>query len=78
MIENIKNGNIVLIALFITAIFSLLFVGNKLKKHTDIVIVTDTEEFIVDDYYQDLGKNCIYFTHDGDEKTICGNYEIIK
>jgi hypothetical protein len=78
MIKNLRNGNIVFIVLFITAMFSLLFIGNNLKTHTDIVIVTATEEFIVDDYYQDLDKNCVYFTHDGDEKTICGNYEIIK
>jgi hypothetical protein len=78
MIKNLRNGNIVFIVLFITAMFSLLFIGNNLKTHTDIVIVTATEEFIVDDYYQDLDKNCVYFIHDGDEKTICGNYEIIK
>lgn len=78
MIEKLRNGNIVFIVLFIIAMSSLLLVADKLKRHNDIIIKTDTEEFIVGDYNIDMNKECIYFTYDGHVRTICGDYEIIE
>jgi len=78
MIENLRNGNIIGLVLGIIAIASLLLVSDKLKRHGDIIIKTETEEFIVDDYNQDNNKECIYFTYEGHVRTICGNYEIIE
>ena len=78
MIENLRNGNVIAVVLFIIAISSLLLVADKLKRHNDIIIKTDTEEFIVDDYNIDMNKECIYFTYDGHVRTICGDYEIIE
>ena len=78
MIENLRNGNIIVVVLFIIAMSSLLLVANKLKRHNDIIIKTDTEEFIVDDYNLDEKKECVYFVYDGHVRTICGDYEIIE
>jgi hypothetical protein len=45
--------------------------------HKDIVIKTNTEEFIINEYdIEDDG--CIYFDYDGEEKMICEGYEIIE
>lgn len=79
MIDNLRNGNIVImISIVSIAIFSIILLANKSNTHTDYVIKTATEEFIVDDYSVSNDKQCVYFTYDGHERTICGNYEIIE
>ncbi len=75
MIEKFISNKLLTILFCIIGVSILIFVIRNKTTHTDIVIKTDTEEFIINDYY--LDKNCIYFVHDGDDKTICGNYEII-
>jgi hypothetical protein len=75
MIGKDMNNKLLTILFCIIGVSILIFVIRNKTTHTDIVIKTDTEEFIINDYY--LDKNCIYFVHDGDDKTICGNYEII-
>jgi len=75
MIEKFISNKLLTILISIIGVSILIFVIRNKTTHTDIVIKTDTEEFIINDYY--LDKNCIYFVHDGDDKTICGNYEII-
>ena len=54
----------------------LISIVSKSQRQNDIVIKTATQEFIVDDYYQD--DNCIEFNYGGELRTICGDYEIIE
>ncbi len=78
MIDNLRNGNIVMISIVIIAIFTVVLLANKNNTHTDCVIKTATEEFIVNGYSISNDKQCVYFTYDGHERTVCGNYEIIE
>jgi hypothetical protein len=78
MIENLRNGNFVLIAIIFVAILMVVFSIKSHTTHTDIVIKTDTEEFVVDDYTIEMNRGCIYFTYDGRRRIICGDYEIIE
>ena len=71
-----NSRKIVIIVMFVIAILMLLTIVSKSHRHSDIVIKTATQEFIVDDYYQD--DNCIEFNYGGELRTICGDYEIIE
>ena len=78
MLENLRNGSIFFIVFFMIGMCSVVLAVKRTQRHSDILIITENEEFVVDDYNQDMNKECIYFTHEGHVKTICGNYEIIK
>lgn len=73
-----RTGKIIFFIIFLMAIGMVCFVVKNKTTTTDIVIKTDTEEFVVDDYEIDMDKECVYFTYDGHVRTICGNYEIIE
>lgn len=78
MIEKLRNGNIVSITLFTVVMLTLMFIIKNITTHKDIVIVTATEEFIVDSYNLDEKKECVYFVYGDNVKTICGDFEIIE
>ena len=63
--------------IILATIFFILIVIVKTKDtHKDIVIKTNTEEFIIDGYeLEDDG--CVYFDFEDEEKMICEGYEII-
>lgn len=64
--------------IILATIFFILIVIVKTKDtHKDIVIKTNTEEFIIYGYELEDG-GCIYFDYDGEEKMICEGYEIIE
>lgn len=71
-----RVGKIVFVTLFVLAMVMLVVNVKNLQRHHDIVIKTETQEFIVDDYHID--DNCIEFNYGGEFRTICGNYEIIE
>jgi hypothetical protein len=71
-----RNGRIVFVVIFMITIVVLISIVSKSQRQNDIVIKTATQEFIVDDYYQD--DNCIEFNYGGELRTICGDYEIIE
>ena len=73
---NFKNLIVAIIILISMSMFVLSIINRF--RHNDIVIKTETEEFIVSEYNIDSGDNCVYFTYNGHVKTICGNYEIIE
>jgi hypothetical protein len=64
--------------IILATIFFILIVIVKTKDmHKDIVIKTNTEEFIIDGYeLEDDG--CVYFDFEGEDKMICEEYEIIE
>ena len=70
-----KSGIIFFVSISVIA-FTLFGIINKSQRQTDIVIKTQTQEFIVDNYH--LYDNCIEFNYGGELRTICGNYEIIE
>lgn len=76
--NNDSITKIIFVAIFVIAMSTLVFSVKNTQRHNDIVILTENEEFVVDDYNQDLNKECIYFTYEGHVRTICGNYEIIE
>jgi len=71
-----RNGRIVFVVIFMITIVVLISIVSKSQRQNDIVIKTATQEFIVDDYYQD--DNCIEFNYGGELRTICGDYEILE
>jgi len=73
-----RVSQIIFFIVFLIAMGMVCFAVKSKTTSTDIVIKTDTEEFVVDDYNIDMNKECVYFTYDGHVRTICGDYEIIE
>jgi hypothetical protein len=78
MIDSRMTGKILIFGLIFSVLLMALLSISRKNRHNDYVIKTANEEFIVDNYTVSDDEQCVYFTYDGDEKTICGNYEIIK
>jgi hypothetical protein len=78
MINSKVTGRILIFGLIFSLLLIVLLSISRKNRHNDCVIKTANEEFIVDNYTVSDDEQCVYFTYDGDEKTICGNYEIIK
>ena len=78
MVNIIKTSRILIIGIIGGILYMTLLHTSRNNRHNDYVIKTPTEEFIVNCYSITNDEQCVYFTYDGHERTICGNYEIIK
>jgi len=74
--RSIDDGIIMYIIIIIIGIISIYLLTRS--KHSDIIIKTNTEEFIVRSYTTSVSGECIMFEYEGSNKIICGKYEIIQ
>lgn len=78
MIDSRMTGKILIFGLMFGLLLMVLLSISRKNTHNDYVIKTTNEEFIVDNYRVSDDEQCVYFIYGGDERTICGNYKIIK
>ncbi len=76
--NKLGNNGFIIGVLSITIICMLILFNRRKHRQINVIIKTTNEEFIVDNYRVSDDEQCVYFIYGGDERTICGNYKIIK
>jgi hypothetical protein len=74
--RSIDDGIVMYAIIIIIGIISIYALTRS--KHSDIVIKTNSDEFIIQSYTTSISGECIMFEYEGSNKIICGKYEIIK